>query len=209
MRAEYINTLGARWRRYPESDNRTDREYFVRSRSGGGVEYLHREVWRHHHGDIPSGHHIHHIDGNCQNNDISNLECLTPKEHMAHHPTGWDGMHEHLDRIRPLSKAWHSSPEGLEKHREIGGMAYQSFVPVDKPCEQCDQVFTPRKIGNADRFCSNKCKSAWRRASGADDIARECKYCKQQFMSNKYSKRETCGRSCANRLRHQRKKQGL
>lgn len=209
MQDEYTVALGSKWRRYPESANRTDREYFVRSRSGRGAEYLHRAVWEHYRGAIPPGHHIHHVDGNCQNNDISNLECLTPKEHAARHPTNWEGMHEHLDRIRPLTKVWHASPEGIEKHREIGGLAYQNFEPMDKPCKQCGNIFTPRKIGSLDKFCSNACKSAWRRASGVDDVERECLQCKKKFMRNKYAKAETCSRSCANRLRHQRKKQGL
>lgn len=35
--------------------------------------------------DMLKGKHVHHIDFNRSNNDISNLEILTPKEHSARH----------------------------------------------------------------------------------------------------------------------------
>ena len=34
---------------------------------------------------IPKGNHIHHIDGNHDNNDPSNLLCVTPDEHWRIH----------------------------------------------------------------------------------------------------------------------------
>lgn len=45
----------------------------------------HRRVWRENHGPIPRGYHIHHIDGNHFNNDISNLQCVTAQEHYDIH----------------------------------------------------------------------------------------------------------------------------
>lgn len=48
-----------------------------------------RAIWRKHHGPIPHGHHIHHIDGNSSNNDIANLACITMFEHyLIHHTQG-------------------------------------------------------------------------------------------------------------------------
>ena len=44
-----------------------------------------RKIYEEHHGKIPKGYHIHHIDGNPWNNDINNLECLTEKEHNEKH----------------------------------------------------------------------------------------------------------------------------
>lgn len=199
------------WRRYPHSKRRGDREYFKRTPANGKPIYLHRQVWIDCNGDIPSGYHVHHIDEDCQNNDPENLEIMCGRKHISNHgKERWlegdnTAMLEHLERIRPLTKAWHASPEGIEKHREIGAMSYEQFVPTPKPCKQCDTEFLPKKIGNTDLFCSNNCKSAWRRASGVDDIIATCLFCENKFKANKYRVPETCGRSCANRLRHARK----
>lgn len=47
-------------------------------------------------GDIPSGYHVHHKDGNKQNNRADNLEIISPKEHHAEtirqNPHILDGM---------------------------------------------------------------------------------------------------------------------
>ena len=40
----------------------------------------HRVVWELHNGAIPSGHQIHHRDGNKLNNDIGNLELVDTKK---------------------------------------------------------------------------------------------------------------------------------
>jgi hypothetical protein len=44
-----------------------------------------RKIWEDHYEKIPKGHHIHHIDGNPYNNDISNLQCLSAEEHSKIH----------------------------------------------------------------------------------------------------------------------------
>ena len=47
--------------------------------------YVHRIIWMLLKGPIPEGYHVHHIDGNRLNNDINNLECLSPDEHKRKH----------------------------------------------------------------------------------------------------------------------------
>lgn len=45
-----------------------------------------RKIYEEHHGvKIPKGMHIHHIDGDRNNNDPLNLEMLTPDEHAQRH----------------------------------------------------------------------------------------------------------------------------
>lgn len=42
---------------------------------------MHRFIWESERGKIPDGWDIHHIDGNKENNEIENLECLPKSEH--------------------------------------------------------------------------------------------------------------------------------
>jgi hypothetical protein len=48
-----------------------------------GVNY--RKIYESYYGKIPKGYHIHHIDGNPFNNDISNLQCVSAEEHTKIH----------------------------------------------------------------------------------------------------------------------------
>ena len=45
----------------------------------------HRLIYEYHHGPIPKGSVVHHIDYNAQNNHISNLQCMTKKDHDKLH----------------------------------------------------------------------------------------------------------------------------
>lgn len=51
-------------------------------------KFLHRLVWEKHNGEIPEGYQIHHIDGNKLNNDISNLQLISPDKHTRLHMAG-------------------------------------------------------------------------------------------------------------------------
>lgn len=208
---EIFEWNGKRYRRYPDSVHAANRTYFQRSKAGGS-SWLHRDVWEHERGPIPGGWHIHHVDGNPANNAIANLECVCPKQHASRHKWSDDRRKQqakHLDSIRDFTKAWHASDEGRAKHQEIGALAYAAFTPEPKPCEHCGASFAPRKIGNKDKFCSGKCKSAWRRKAGVDDEARVCEICGESFRANKYSKSRTCSRSCGGSARGRTIKAGL
>ena len=179
---------------------RSDREYFKRTFFGGS-SFLHRDIWEHHNGPIPSGHHVHHKDGDCGNNEIDNLECISAKEHVREHWTEErsDAQRSHLESIRPLAKEWHASRKGLEWHKEHGHNVWEKREERESTCQQCDIKFTHKTI-------SNKCKSAWRRDQGLDDVDRTCLSCESVFRVNKYSKQGTCSRPCANRVRWGRTK---
>ena len=40
------------------------------------------------------------------------------------------------------------------------------------------------------KFCSNNCKSKYRRMEGTDNVEAECVVCGKKFVKNKYSKKE-------------------
>lgn len=59
---------------------------YIRFRRGTDrIMMEHVVVWEKHFGKVPDGMQIHHIDGNKQNNDISNLQLVTPLEHKRIH----------------------------------------------------------------------------------------------------------------------------
>jgi len=50
-----------------------------------GNQYVHRVVWEHFYGKIPSGYCLHHKDGNASNNHLSNLEVMPHGAHTKKH----------------------------------------------------------------------------------------------------------------------------
>lgn len=170
---------------------------------------LHRYVWKAENGEIPEGYEIHHIDHDKSNNDIKNLKLIKLREHKSYHAKiqGIKNVKSgHLDKIRDLTKEWHSSKEGREWHKKhYENMKSKMLEPKEFICEQCGKKYKTSDNGS-NRFCSNKCKSAWRRQSGIDDEERECIICGSKFGINKYKKAKTCSRKCATQYRIEKSK---
>lgn len=195
---EYTEYNGKRYHRYPESKRKSDARYYRR-----GKNYLHRVVWETHNGPIPKGHQIHHINGDFGDNRIENLECLTPVAHVACHPADMTEQRQaHLASIRPQAAAWHASDEGREWHRQHGRDVWADKKPKAYQCQHCGCEYETRTVSRH-RFCSNNCKSAWRRAAGLDNITVTCATCAKEYVKSKYSKSRTCGPKCAWALRRQ------
>ena len=156
---------------------------------------LHRYVWEHEVGTIPKGYQVHHIDGNKANNDISNLSLITNKGHQRLHgqeQARKEKSRQNIKKAAEKAPAWHRSDEGRKWHSEH----MQGFKQplVDKVCEQCGAVYQGIK---RQRFCSNKCKSAYRRRSGADNVTLVCGYCGRKYKANKYDDTKYCSQKCA------------
>ena len=179
--------------------------YFSKGRSR-----LHRVVWEYYNGKIPAGYQVHHKDGNPKNNDISNLECIPFKEHFEKHRESViarvtsDKSVKHLAEIRPLASQWHKSKEGREWHR-LHSMGERDRS-VQCTCECCGRTFLSAYADT--KFCSNKCKSKWRRDNHIDDETRICVVCGKEFRTNRNSNTICCGRSCAAVYRNKRRKDG-
>ncbi len=168
-------------------------------------ERIHRYIYKHYNGEIPKGYQIHHIDRNKSNNDITNLVIISHTEHATLHGNErakeyYDEMVKNLnENARPKANEWHGSEEGREWHKEhYENMKDKLYVEEEYTCEHCGHKYTGVKNG-ANRFCSNKCKSAHRRASGIDNEERTCIQCGQKYITNKYSKGKTCSKSCSNK----------
>ena len=163
---ETIVFNGKRYNRYPESTNPAHMRYFARS----GAR-LHRDVWIFHNGPIPEGMHIHHIDGDTANNDISNLACISRKEHWQLHEHEISARSktpehlQHLDRIRPQAAGWHKSEAGKEWHRKHAqeSLAKTWGKPRDLPdvaiqCVWCGTSVTGKSKRRL--FCTSTCQNA-------------------------------------------------
>lgn len=172
---------------------------------------LHRYIWEEENGEIPKGYHVHHIDGNKDNNTLNNLGLISASEHETYHiQRRWDEerekylpaiMEKSLPKLlehrknNPLPKEWHK--QHYEKMRHLLRVE-RKFV-----CEVCGSEFTSTNLQS--RFCSNKCRAKWRRDSGVDDENRVCKACGNEFRANKYSKTFYCSKACAGKAKRKYK----
>lgn len=183
-------------------DKRTG--YFLNAKTH---KRLHVYVWEYFNGSIPNGYHIHHKDFNKNNNELENLELLSASEHSKLHSNSWSKeRYERQAKILkekaiPKATEWHKSEDGREWHKEhYEQMKDKWYKKDDFVCLNCGKIFTA-VVSGQNKFCSNKCKSAYRRKSGVDNEKRKCEVCGAEFTTNKYSKAKTCSRSCRNFLR--------
>lgn len=199
---ETVEYDGLTWHRYPNALRRTDREYFCR-----GNRCLHRYVWEKHNGRVPKGYVIHHIDGNCQNNNISNLECITQEQHTKdRHRPDEQRLHQLRDNLKnkalPKAIQWHKSEEAKEFHARIGKLAWENFEPVKKACVVCGKEFYDNSMQQSAKFCSGACHSKYGRAL---KITKNCEFCGKEFITGKYYPAKYCSPSCSAKAGHQRR----
>lgn len=172
--------------------------YLCSSSDKTGVrKRMHVYVWEFYNGSVPSKYHVHHKDGDKSNNCIENLELLSEYEHLSFH--GKKRGKEHHQEIiqildehaRPKANEWHGSESGREWHRKhYEKMKDKLHISRDFICEFCGKTFKSTQIKS--RFCSNKCKSAWRRKAGLDNVTKICQDCGKEYVANKYSQTKYC-----------------
>lgn len=177
--------------------------YYLSSKNlGGKRKRLHIYVWEKHNGEIPKGFHVHHLDKDKSNNNIDNLTILSGSKHSSLHGIENSEIHREnfIKHAHPAAKVWHSSPDGLEWHKQHGiEVAKATFTEKTGSaiCLNCGDVFhCYEAIESRSHFCTNACKSAWRRKEGLDNEKRICRYCGNEFETNKYSDVGCCSKSC-------------
>ena len=156
---------------------------------------LHRYVWEKEVGTIPKGFHVHHINRNKADNRIENLSIMTAKGHERLHGQEQTIKELHrklIEKARPYAVAWHKSEKGREWHSK---QATGRKPPrTEKSCSVCGNLFFGTK---QQKFCSNACKSKFRRDNSLDDVQRICEICGKPFMTTRFKKQKFCSRECA------------
>jgi hypothetical protein len=165
-----------------------------------GNKRLHVEVWKHHNGQIPKGFDIHHIDWNHKNNSIENLKIVLSKDHQSFHAKKrFIENPEHKRKFYEAgiiaAKEWHKSEEGKQWHSQHAkNTGFGKFEYGESNCIQCSEKYTRKS--STQHFCSNKCKSKYRRDNGLDDEIRKCDHCGQVYSVNRFSKQRYCSMVC-------------
>lgn len=172
---------------------------------------LHRVVWEDNNGKIPDGYQVHHKDHNRDNNSIENLELMSQAEHMRMHTleriaSGDIDVEKATKRIHEAAREWHKSAEGRAWHSVHAKECAKKWAKVTKKCQVCGKEYEVVSISaKKSKFCSNNCKSAWRRKLGVDNETRVCPNCGKSFTTNKYNKTKFCSSSCGRRFKSESK----
>lgn len=208
-KSETLELNGVVFRRYPESKHESHRRYYSPNGThrAKGIGAYHQELWKSHYGPIPEGYEIHHRDGNPLNNDISNLECVTPKAHRQLHVEAGTfnsaAVKANLSRIRPLASAWHRSEAGREWHRKHAAVSIAIIPKVELCCSECGVKFISRPVASARpdgaRFCSQACTARTRRREKRQAVAKTCQQCGKEFLG--FPRVKTCSRECGAQMR--------
>lgn len=174
-------------------------------------EYLHRKVWIANRGPIPPGHDVHHKDHNRSNNKFGNLKMLSEAEHHRQHmlmPERIKASRKNMrEVVGPAAAAWRRrnprAASRIGKLAAAGAIKWLKEQPLKKLiCSQCGAKYKALALARQPLyFCSHRCTSAHRRASGIDDERRACRRCGDQFIRNRHSKIQFCTRVCAGKFR--------
>lgn len=181
--------------------------YLSTSRIGERRKRLHVYIWEKHNGVIPKGFQVHHVDRNKDNNEIENLVLLSKADHLKQHastPERIKASQQAIKKAVLFAPEWHKSDEGHEWHIKHGKDSWKNREPISYICTQCGNSFKSLKAysENENRFCSNNCKSKFRRKMGYDNVERKCEECDNTFIVNRYQKRRLCN-ECISKKRQE------
>lgn len=199
MKSEIVIFNGIRFYRYPESTNPAHRKYFRPNVANSlrGYQALHQEVWKSVHGPIPPGMHIHHEDGDYNNNTLENLVAVPELEHRRHHgrQDRTQAQKDQLESIRGKAAAWHRSEEGRKWHTKHAQESIVNLAPITKVCAWCKQSYETTCHRANVKFCTPQCREK-ERATHRKKFDKICAVCEAPFQTAQ-KKTQTCSRKCS------------
>lgn len=190
----------------------TSGRYYSTRKKHYGTRLLHRIIWIEHNGAIPEGYHIHHIDKNWRNNDISNLAVIKANEHFSKHMQEYYAVPENketnkiiLDKIREKASEWHGSKEGRSWHSVAGKESWEGRKKEKAICKTCAKEFYTFCKKTA-KHCSKSCTNKYNRIHGLKTtvICPVCGKIKEKVNADA-KKSACCSQSCAAKQRKKNK----
>jgi len=199
MAPKFIDYKGERYRL------QTSGRYYQAQEYKKGVErLLHRRIWIEHHGPIPPGYEVHHVNGDWADSRIENLELIEGREHARMHMLERNSTEEGrartlagLAQAREAAREWHASEEGRQWHVEHGKRTWEGREPVQATCVVCAKTFDAF-FSSRVRYCSSACAQTVRFRTYFTD-ERKCEHCGQTFMANRHRRTRFCSRTCSAR----------
>lgn len=151
-----------------------------------------RKIWKDHFGNIPKddqgrSFEIHHVDGNCSNNDIGNLRCLSIQEHYDLHYSQEDyfscqliaiRMGKRPDEISEIAKQTNKKKIQSGLHHFLGGEIQRTRVEqgthnfiTDNP------VYKQVNLGKNKLIGSENNRKRMENGTHPTQIKQECVHC--------------------------------
>lgn len=142
-----VEYKGVKYHRYPDSKRRQLRVYYQHhSKWKEPPVFLHRKIYEDNFGPIPTGYHIHHIDGDTENNSPDNLQALPASVHASlESRKSWA---EFGDARREVFRT--------EEARKRNSDRQKKRVKKELTCDFCGDKFLSRAYNS--RWCQ-ECKS--------------------------------------------------
>ncbi len=121
---------------------------------------LHRAVWEAHFGPIPSGFHVHHVNGDRSQNQIENLALMEGRNHVGHHSSKPTEAQSAARRSNQSATAeWHRSEEGRAWHASLSRATWRKRDARTVACAHCGREYSTRAVGLS-LYCHRNCRMA-------------------------------------------------
>lgn len=119
---------------------------------------LHRVVWEHHNGPVPSKYHVHHVDGDRGNNRLANLAMLHESVHISQHRKENPSVLTPQARIAGI--AFRRSPAG----HALAKQTWEEHGRVMLTCQHCGTPFVGYVLAaSRSKFCHRNCQAKYLR----------------------------------------------